>query len=196
MGVRLHLRHNAPCNTRWTLNPIAFLTPKALAWIVQQRQMHRPAATPLSGTFLNTVAPLYTRATLERARFRLVEAIENPPFYAELSAIAPWIDLIDFRQMAGITFDDTILIRASSISEIDTTSLIFHELVHVAQYEHLGVSGFAKRYVRGWAENQMRYEAIPLERDAYDLQARFEQHERFSVEASVAQQLSIRGDGT
>jgi hypothetical protein len=175
---------------------IAFLTPKARTWIVQQRDLHRPAGTPLSGPVLDVVTPFFTGATLGRARFRLVESIENPPFYAELAEIAPSIELIDFRQMAGITFDDTILMRASSTSEIDARSLIFHELVHVAQYEQLGVADFAKRYLRGWAENQLQYEAIPLERDAYELQQRFERHDRFSVGAAVAQQLSMRRNAT
>jgi hypothetical protein len=175
---------------------IAFLTPKAEAWIVQQREMHRPAATRLPNSILDVLTPFYARATLERARFRLVERIDNPPFYNELSAAAPSIELIDFEQMAGITFDDTVLIRGSSNSEIDATSLIFHELVHVAQYERLGVPGFARRYVRGWAENNMQYGAIPLERDAYVLQARFERRDRFVVEAMVAHQLSMRDDAT
>jgi hypothetical protein len=175
---------------------VAFLTPKALTWIVQQREFHRPAAISLSGQVLDAVSPFYNGSTLGRARFRLVDAIDNPPFYADLAQMAPSIELIDFRQMAVITFDDTILIRASSNSEIGATSLAFHELVHVVQYEQLGTPGFAERYVRGWAEHKMQYEAIPLERDAYDLQGRFEQHDQFSVEAVVAEQLSNSGDAT
>jgi len=175
---------------------VAFLTPKALAWIVQLRDLHRPASISLSGPVLDAVSPFYKGSTLGRARFRLVDAIENPPFYADLAQMAPSIELIDFSQMAGITLDDTILIRASSNSEIGATSLAFHELVHVVQYDQLGTAGFAKRYVRGWAENQMQYEAIPLERDAYGLQGRFEQHDQFSVEAAVALQLSNSGHAT
>jgi hypothetical protein len=174
---------------------VAFLTPRARAWIIQQREMHRPAAAPLMGLLYGAVAPFYMSETLERARFRLVERIENPPFYAELTAIAPDIPLIDFREMAGITFDDTVLLSRSS-PHTDVTSLVFHELVHVTQYGKLGISDFASRYVRGWAENNMQYLAIPLERDAFELQERFEQHVAFSVEGAVAQQLSARGNAT
>jgi len=50
--------------------------------------------------------------------------------------------------------------------------LLFHELVHVVQYEKLGLEGFAAKYVRGFL-NGGSYEGIPLEMNAYELDARF-----------------------
>jgi len=54
---------------------------------------------------------------------------------------------------------------------------LFHELVHVAQYETMGMRGFLTTYVRGWLENGREYFAIPLEVEAYELQELFERGE-------------------
>ena len=50
--------------------------------------------------------------------------------------------------------------------------MMFHELVHVVQYEKLGLEEFATKYVRGFLGGGS-YEAIPLEMNAYELEARF-----------------------
>ena len=53
-----------------------------------------------------------------------------------------------------------------------TDRLLFHELVHVVQYEKLGLEGFASKYVRGFLSGGS-YDGIPLEMNAYELDARF-----------------------
>lgn len=82
---------------------------------------------------------------------------------------------LDFRAMAGITYDDTILLSDSRVAADVPIGLLFHELVHVVQYSILGVEEFARQYVLGWAENGFDYFRIPLEVQAYDLQRWFEQ---------------------
>ena len=54
---------------------------------------------------------------------------------------------------------------------------------HVVQDDVLGVEQFARQYVRGLAAGGFDYYAIPLERAAYECQARFEldPQEPFSV---------------
>ena len=69
--------------------------------------------------------------------------------------------------MAAITYVDTIVSQGT----YDTRTL-FHELVHVVQYENLGLTEFAARYARGFLTGGS-YEGIPLERSAYELDARF-----------------------
>jgi hypothetical protein len=46
-------------------------------------------------------------------------------------------------------------------------------MVHIVQYAVLGVERFIPEYVYGWAKSGERYETIPLEVQAYELQARF-----------------------
>jgi hypothetical protein len=70
--------------------------------------------------------------------------------------------------MSGITFDDTIFARDSEL----TDSLVFHELVHVIQWDRLGVENFLLAY--GVGLMQSGYEKSPLERIAYLMEASFE----------------------
>ncbi len=54
-----------------------------------------------------------------------------------------------------------------------TNRLLFHELVRVAQYEKLSLAGFANKYVKGFLSGGS-YDGIPLEINAYELDARFD----------------------
>jgi hypothetical protein len=81
----------------------------------------------------------------------------------------------------GIALGSLIAVRHSL-----TESLLFHELVHVVQYRLLGVGRFARLYVRGFLATG-RYEDIPLERCAFELERRFVMDRRaFCVESEVA----------
>jgi hypothetical protein len=75
--------------------------------------------------------------------------------------------LPNFGLMAAITFVDTVVSH-----EPFTDRLLFHELVHVVQYENLGLEGFADKYVRGFLSGGS-YDGIPLEMNAYELDGRF-----------------------
>lgn len=89
--------------------------------------------------------------------------------------------LPNFSVMAAVTLVDTVISR-----EPFTDRLLFHELVHVVQYAKLGLQEFAAKYVRGFLSGGS-YEAIPLEMNAYQLDARFAAGpmKPFSVEAEV-----------
>lgn len=71
--------------------------------------------------------------------------------------------------------------------------LLFHELIHVVQYETIGLQVFVEQYIQGWAQSGFQYTAIPLERDVYDLQDRYESHPQqgFSVRAEVRRRLGV-----
>ena len=140
---------------------LAFLLVQTPRWIQEQRSAHRPDAADL--------APFFQPGTLDRVRLKRVPAIQDPAFFSELE-FAP----LDFKQMAGITYDDTVLISEAHSSWPPSPSLAFHELVHVVQYGVLGVEKFATEYVMGWAQNGMDYFKIPLEVQAYDLQGQFD----------------------
>ena len=82
-------------------------------------------------------------------------------------------------KIQGMTFDKTIIIKKDS----DELNTIFHELVHVVQYQILGVEGFLQRYYEKLLSS--RYENVPLEKIAYYLEERFTKSKRwqyFSVE--------------
>jgi hypothetical protein len=88
--------------------------------------------------------------------------------------------------MAGVTFQVVAHVEAL------TPTLLFHELVHAVQYKHLGLRGFADRYVGGFLSGGS-YEAIPLEKQAYELEARFAADPRtaFSVEEDVTRRIRL-----
>ena len=67
-----------------------------------------------------------------------------------------------------------------------TDALLFHELVHAVQYAQLGATEFASRYVNGFIKGGS-YEKIPLEKNAYELEARFSKDKAaaFSVADAV-----------
>ena len=133
------------------------------------------------------------RTVLANVRLAAVPVIQNPPFYADLEHAGIQIPL-DFRQMTGITFIDTILVsEAVPIPPSEWLPLLFHELVHVLQYQELGLNRFVQLYVHGWAEGGFRYEDIPLERDAYELDAKFRSAPAHSFDALAAVRNQLSG---
>ncbi len=74
--------------------------------------------------------------------------------------------LLNFAFMAALTFVDTVVSH-----EAFTDRLLLCELVHVVQYEKLGLKEFAAKYVTGFLSGGS-YEAIPLEMNAHELDAR------------------------
>ena len=157
-------------------------------WVRTQRAAHRSAGRPLSFEETSALASFFEPTILAKARLTNIPVIPNPPFYAPLLAQGIPIPL-DFSQTSGITFDDTILLSDSVPVEPGAfLPLLFHELVHVVQFEVAGIEGFVSRYVIGWAENGFEYARIPAEAQAYSLDARFSANPGapFSVRAEVA----------
>lgn len=74
-------------------------------------------------------------------------------------------NLPDQSTMEAITFSDVVVSHGPF-----TNALLFHELVHVEQYHQLGIQQFSDLYVRGFLTGSC-YEAIPLEVNAYTLDA-------------------------
>jgi hypothetical protein len=172
--------------------PVPTLNESQTAWVVeqvaeyidQQRQTYRERAMPLNASQRAAMQPFFPASTLDSAIVLVLtgDRVSNPPFYSALVQMGfePAV-LPDFGHMAAITFVDTVVSH-----EPFTDRLLFHELIHVVQYEKLGLPEFAAKYVRGFL-NGGSYEAISLEVNAYELEARFaaEPAMPFSVEAEV-----------
>jgi len=165
---------------------LSYLIQEGRTWVRSQQNRYRNVGLPLSSQERKVVDPFFGATTIDAVRVCWVDVIENPPFYGGLPQTVQSV-LIDFRQMAGITFVDTVLLARPKIAQSDSMSLIFHECVHVVQYQTLGVDNFVEQYVRGWAENGMVYDNIPLERIAYQLEERFKSASEapFFVEAEI-----------
>ena len=150
-----------------------YLIENGKGWIANQREINYPISLPLSQQEKEQLQPHFSLDTLDSVRVRTVSQINNPDFYSVFEQAGQQIPL-DFRQMAGITFIDTILLVESKIPASGWVSLLFHECVHVCQYKMLGVEKFVEQYVKGWAQNGFEYLNIPLEHDAYALQSQFD----------------------
>ncbi len=172
--------------------PIHQLSKDQIVWIVeqvadyieQQRRTYRSRAVALDGHERSAMHPFFPASILDTARVVVLagERVANPSLYRELVKMGFGTELLpDFATMGAITFVDTV----ASHGPYNNRTL-FHELVHVVQYEKLGLAGFAAKYVNGFLGGGS-YDAIPLEMNAYELEARFaaEPTKPFSVEAEV-----------
>lgn len=176
---------------------MAFLMARAPAWIEAERSAHRPMARALASDEVDALRAFMPPSVLVNVRLASVHVIQNPPFYADLERAGVEVPL-DFRQMTGITFMDTILVaEPAPIPPSEWLPLLFHELVHVLQYQESGLERFVQLYVLGWAAGGFRYENIPLERDAYELDERFRSAPTKSFDAllAVRKQLSAYATG-
>ncbi len=79
-------------------------------------------------------------------------------------------DFAPFEAMpiSGVTYDDTFFVSRGRESE----SLYFHEMVHVVQWDRLGVDNFLLAYGIGLMRSGYRHS--PLEEMAYALQEKFD----------------------
>ena len=173
---------------------VSYLADNAGHWILNQRDLHRDYAEPLPDTTMAALRGYFRDDTLDRARLRRVAVIENPPFYSEFEEAGTSIPL-DFSVWAAITFGDVLLVSDDQVPGPPPHSVIFHEMVHLVQYDELGIFEFARRYVTPFMQNRANYMTIPLESMAFDLQGRFEgwTGEPFSAEAEVRANLGKAG---
>jgi len=147
-----------------------WVTSQVAGYIEDQRERYRGNAVVLSEEQKRAMGAFFPAAVLDNTKtLRLTgERIRNPGFYTMLAQFG--VDpsaLPDFSRMAAMTLVDTIVSH-----EEFTDRLLFHELVHVVQFERLGLKPFAKKYVRGFLAAGS-CEEIPLEKQAYELDGRF-----------------------
>jgi len=154
-------------------------------YIANQRDAFQDKAQPITPDLRQQLQAFFPSDVLSQVRVVQGRA-EEPGFYPQLRALgirnAP-----PFSDMAGITFQE-IVVHAEPLS----VQLLFHELVHAVQYKHLGLEGFAERYVRGFLTGGS-YEEIPLERQAYELEGKFAENPSavFSVEDDVKARIRM-----
>jgi hypothetical protein len=173
---------------------VSYLAENAGHWIESQRVQHRVHADPLPDTTLAALSGFFEKGTLDRTRIRHVPSIENPPFYKEFEEAGEAFPL-DFTVWAAITFGDVILVNGEQVPGPPSHSVVFHEMVHVVQYDELGIHEFARRYVTPFVQSRFNYMSIPLESVAFDLQGRFEERsgDPFSAEEEIRSRISAPG---
>jgi len=147
--------------------------PKARRWVRRLVAEHRSDSESVASRDMQSLTSCFDADFLARSRVVFVDQTPELP-------LAEWgldgLAVMSPRQTRGITFDDTyFLVRECA----DDASLYFHELVHVVQWERLGISRFLTIYGVGLVEHG--YRDSPLERMAYDMQERFDAGEQFDA---------------
>jgi hypothetical protein len=160
------------------------------SYISDSRKKYAPQAVPLSDAQRSAMQPFFSAAVLDSARLCVLRGtrVSNPSMYA-MAKMMGIRNLPDFAAMTAITFVDVIV----SHQEF-TDALLFHELVHVAQYAQMDMKEFAARFVNGFIQGGS-YEEVPLEKMAHALEDRFSQNatQVFSVEDEVRQWREANG---
>jgi len=134
-------------------------------WIEETLEENRDLAVPVSDLSLPRIEKVFPPDLLGRAKVVVVaETVPLPP----LSRMGfPEFARVERMPAAGVTYKDTFFVNRRCRIE----SLYFHELVHVLQWDRLGVDNFLVAYGTGLI--QFGYRNSPLERMAYSLQDKF-----------------------
>jgi hypothetical protein len=140
--------------------------PAVLEWIEKTLEENRDHAVPVINLNFPRLGKVFPPALLSKAKAVVVTGkVPFPP----LSRMGlPEFVQMENMPIAGITYKDTFFV--SHLHQIE--SLYFHELVHVVQWDCLGVDNFLLAY--GASLLQFGYQNSPLEQMAYALQERFE----------------------
>jgi len=152
------------------------------SYISDSRKKYAPQAIPLTDAQRSTMQPFFSAPILDSARLCVLRGtrVSNPSMYA-MAKMMGIRNLPDFAAMTAITFVDVIV----SHQEF-TDALLFHELVHVAQYAQMELKEFASRFVNGFIQAGS-HEEISLEKKAHALVDRFSLGQLFSVDEELRQ---------
>ena len=140
--------------------------PAVRKWIEQTLEENRPNAVSVASLSFPGLSMVFPNDLLARAKAVVVTG--KVPFPPISRMGLPEFKRMENMPVAGITYKNIYFLSHFDQSE----SLHFHELVHVIQWERLGVDNFLLAYGAGLM--QFGYEECPLEKMAYSLQTEFE----------------------
>ncbi|MBN2069236.1 MAG: hypothetical protein JW739_06335 [Opitutales bacterium] len=157
--------------------------PLIVPWIDDLLARYENQARSVSSYGFPKLPLYYPQDLLEFAKAVVVPNVPIPPL---LEMGLGGLGDFDQNEYSGITFKNFYFVRES---EASIESLHFHELIHVIQWNRLGVNGFLLTYAQGLAH--FGYRNSPLEKMAYQLQESFESSdEPFNVVTEVDRLLS------
>ena len=147
----------------------------AVDWLAQLRAVHRPQGVPLTPVQRDALRHHFDAELLDRVRVVMMESLSRLDD-SRLRAHFPTGELpIDLHAITGLTVGDTVCIGRDRLPcDAPLLPVLFQELVHVAQFQRLGLRGFVEHYLAGWAGHGRTHDGIPLERQALALRRRFE----------------------
>jgi hypothetical protein len=156
----------------WPMNPTDLIRkfhqalPQVRQWVEDTLVSHREQAVPVDREEYLGLAQVFPSALLKKTG--VVTVAETPPFPPLSRMGLPELARFEAMPMTGVTYKDIFFVRRGHRTE----SLYFHEIVHVVQWDHLGVERFLLAYGAGLM--QFGYRRSPLEAMAYALQNDFD----------------------
>ena len=138
--------------------------PEMARWINRLHAQNAGQAVSAREAGPARLAGYFPRALLDSAHVVTGESLPFPPV-AEYGL--PEFAGMATPDMAGITFGHMYFLRADDRAG----TVHFHELVHVVQWQTLGVAEFLSTYAVGLAQHS--YETSPLESIAFWLEGQF-----------------------
>jgi len=157
--------------------------PVVREWVEKTLEENRDHAIPVVNLSFPRLSKVFPLDLLSRAKEVVVTG--NVPFPPLSRMGLPEFAQMENMTMDGITYKDTFFVNHLH----QTESLHFHELVHIVQWERLGVDDFLFAY--GVGLMQFGYADSPLERMAYSLQADFD---RGVLPANIIELIQQRTD--
>lgn len=154
-------------------------------WITTTLEKHKLYARPVANLNFSNLPLYYSERILNSAKIVTVDKIPIPPL-SEMG-LGELENLKNFENgnYAGVTYIDTyFLLRDCMTNEL----LHFHELIHIIQWEHLGIDKFLLTY--GVGILQHGYINSPLEVMARKYEKLFNQKtSSYDIENSVRKEL-------
>lgn len=147
------------------LGRLAQALPLFRAWVADLLTAHRSTALAVNAFGFSRLPQYFPDEVLRRVRVVKARRVPFPP----VSAMGlPELSAMERMPMAGITFGSTIFVTETMCSE----STCFHEVVHVVQWDTLGIDGFLLAY--GGSLLRYGYDDNLFEVLAYRLQRVFD----------------------
>jgi hypothetical protein len=169
---------------KFTPGELGQLVAQAVSWMQEQREKFLPSSHALSEEQNKNLRLFFLAKIL--SRLRVVDAsatgqkIPYPPFYEKVRAGGARV-VPDAAHMTAMPFIDVAVFNRKPMLRT-----LFHTLVHVAQFEAVGVERVMKGYFETLNESGL-WMVVPYEEQAYQLDARYTRDPQasFSVEAEV-----------
>ncbi len=173
---------------KFTAAEVTALTEEAVFWLNQQREKFRASGSSFTNIQKESLLPFFSAEILDRVRIvnlaQTGETIPYPPFYERVRA-GGYRLVPDSAHMAAIPFIDVVVFNKEP-----TLRTIFHALVHVAQFEIVGIIRCMEVYFRVLNDSGL-WMVVPFEEQAYQMDARYTRDpaDQFSVEYEIREWL-------
>jgi hypothetical protein len=140
--------------------------PLVREWVTATLEAYQDQVVPVDPGDYPRLGRIFPGALLKRARVVVVK--DNPPFPPLSRMGLPDFAAFEAMPIAGITYRNTFFVKHGQ----QTESLYFHEIVHIIQWDRLGVDHFLLAYGLGLMQSGYRHS--PLEAMVYALQDGFD----------------------